>query len=103
MDEATFKRPHCGALYTVTVHQRLAVESASAPCKVCHRVMLQWSTASPPTLRRIMNPEGETLDGDKRVLLGTGLMVSSNRGSLCKAFLSGSVVCRVQGRLRSRH
>src|SRR4051812_33334074 len=32
-----------------------------------------------------------------------GLMVSSNRGSLCKAFLFGSVVCRVQGRLRSRH
>ena len=30
-------------------------------------------------------------------------MGSSNRGSLCKAFLSGSVVCRVQGRLRSRH
>jgi hypothetical protein len=35
--------------------------------------------------------------------LALGLMVSSNRGSLCKAFLSGSVVCRVQGRLRSRH
>jgi hypothetical protein len=26
-DAATFNRPHCGALYTVTAHQRLAVES----------------------------------------------------------------------------
>jgi len=45
----------------------------------------------------------ELVDADVwRVCIGA-LMVSSNRGSLCKAFLSGSVVCRVQGRLRSRH
>src|SRR5215210_3779820 len=37
--------------------------------------------------------------------VGTGPLHdgSSNRGSLCTAFRSGSVVCRVQGRLRSRH
>ena len=36
-------------------------------------------------------------------LLILAALGSSNRGSLCKAFLFGSVVCRVQGRLRSRH
>ena len=50
MDKATFNCPHCGALYSVTVRQRLAIGSASAQCKACDRVMLQWSTASPPNL-----------------------------------------------------
>ncbi len=59
MDEATFNCAHCGALYSVTVRQRLAVESASAQCKVCDRVMLQWSTASPPTFRLVERPAGE--------------------------------------------
>src|SRR5215213_3671719 len=31
------------------------------------------------------------------------MMGSSNRGSLCKSFLWLADVCRVQGRLRSRH
>ena len=31
-DEATFNCPHCGTLYTVSVRQHLAVESANARC-----------------------------------------------------------------------
>jgi predicted Zn finger-like uncharacterized protein len=57
MDEATFNCPHCGALYAVTVRQRLAIESSSARCKACASVMMQWSTASPPTFRLIERPE----------------------------------------------
>ncbi len=51
MDEATFNCPHCGALYGLTVRRWRTVESGSAQCRVCDSVMLQWSTASPPTFR----------------------------------------------------
>ena len=57
MDGATFNCPHCGALYAVTVRRLPAVVSASARCKVCDRVMLQWSTAWTPTFRLIERPE----------------------------------------------
>src|SRR4051794_11107847 len=42
---------------------------------------------------------GAGRDGSVAGMTFTGLMVSSNCGSLCKAFLSGCIVCRVQGRL----
>ncbi len=53
----TFNCPHCGALYAVTpLAQRLAVESASARCRACNVVMLQWTTASPPAFELIERP-----------------------------------------------
>jgi hypothetical protein len=60
MDESTFNCPHCGTLYTVTVGRRVTTAEESARCKVCDRVMLQWSTASPPTFRLMRDPRTET-------------------------------------------
>jgi len=57
MEQSTFNCPRCGALYAVTVGQRIAVESGSSRCNVCANVMLQWSTASPPTFRLIERPK----------------------------------------------
>ena len=59
MEQSTFNCPRCGALYAVTVGQRVAVESGSTRCKVCASVMVQWSTASPPTFHLIEKPKGK--------------------------------------------
>jgi hypothetical protein len=59
MDESTCNCPHCGALYTVTVGQRGAIEKGSAHCKVCQRVMVRWHTPSPPAFRLIERSEGQ--------------------------------------------
>jgi transcription elongation factor Elf1 len=54
-DETTFNCPSCGALYEVVVSRRAAVESGRARCIGCRSVMMQWTTASPPTFRLIEN------------------------------------------------
>jgi len=59
MQRSTFNCPQCGALYAVTVGQCASIREGSAQCKVCSYVMMQWSTASPPTFRFIPRPKGK--------------------------------------------
>ena len=57
MTQATFNCPHCGALYTVTVGQRLALLVGRAHCQVCRREMARWNTSWPPTFHLVERSE----------------------------------------------
>ena len=65
MEQSTFNCPLCGALYAVTVGQRASIQEGSAQCKVCSRVMVQWSTSSPPTFRLVRTPKATSKDPEQ--------------------------------------
>ena len=53
----SFYCPHCGALYSVTRSKVAKIESNTAKCVCCFKIMDRWDTTDVPAFRLIHRPE----------------------------------------------
>ena len=56
-----FECPHCGALYTVTVHRFQSRDQDWAICQCCHRTMKERNDTAVPTYTLMSRPANENL------------------------------------------